>query len=159
MPNVLPTVSKSPPIKNNMRTKEIIRSIKRGVIASFGLSFLYGILILLTMPNFQEALAVTAAVWYLLIAIIISFGAQFGLWFYVRATSRKTSGALPGVSGTTSSVSMLACCAHHLVDLLPLWGLSGAALFLGQYQRPLLVISLAINLLSIAYLLYVVAKK
>jgi len=142
-----------------MRTKEIIRSIKRGVIASFGLSFLYGILILLTMPNFQEALAVTAEVWYLLIAIIISFGAQFGLWFYVRAIRRQTSGALPGVSGTTSSVSMLACCAHHLVDLLPLWGLSGAALFLGQYQRPLLGISLAINLLSIAYLLYVVVKK
>lgn len=142
-----------------MRPKEITRSIKRGALASFGMSLVYGILILVTMPNFKEAWTITTEVWYLLIAIVISFGVQFGLWFYLRDIHRQPSGALPAVNGTTSSVSMLACCAHHLVDLLPLWGLSGAALFLGQYQRPLLVISLAINFLSIAYLLYVLTKR
>mgnify|MGYP001611627378 CR=1 FL=1 len=142
-----------------MWSKEITRSIKRGAVASFGLSLLYGILISWTMPNWQEAWATTAAVWYLLIAIIVSFGVQFGLWSYLRIVHYQTSSAVPGMSGATSSVSMLACCAHHLVDLLPLWGLSGAVLFLGQYQRPLLVISLAINLLSIAYLLYVLTKR
>jgi hypothetical protein len=49
---------------------------------------------------------------------------------------------------------MLACCAHHLVDVLPVIGLSGAALFLGAYKAELLWLGLAMNLAGIAYLLW-----
>ena len=47
---------------------------------------------------------------------------------------------------------MLACCAHHLVDVLPIIGLSGAAIFLDAYKTPLLWLGIAMNLVGIAYL-------
>ena len=44
---------------------------------------------------------------------------------------------------------MLACCAHHLVDLLPLVGLSAAAVFLNAYKTPLFVVGIAMNVVGI----------
>jgi hypothetical protein len=45
---------------------------------------------------------------------------------------------------------MLACCAHHLVDVLPLVGLSAASAMLSDYRGPLLALSLGTNALGIA---------
>jgi hypothetical protein len=44
---------------------------------------------------------------------------------------------------------MLACCAHHLVDLLPLVGLSAAAVFLNAYRTPLFLLGIAMNVFGI----------
>ena len=44
---------------------------------------------------------------------------------------------------------MLACCAHHLVDLLPLVGLSAAAVFLDAYKTPLFLVGIGMNLVGI----------
>ena len=52
----------------------------------------------------------------------------------------------------TSTAAMLACCAHHLADALPLIGLSGAAVFLNDFKEPILWAGLAMNGLGIAYL-------
>jgi hypothetical protein len=48
---------------------------------------------------------------------------------------------------------MLACCAHHLSDVLPIIGVSGAAVFLNQYKTPLLALGVAMNVLGVLYLL------
>jgi len=48
---------------------------------------------------------------------------------------------------------MLACCAHHLTDVLPILGLSGAAVFLNAYKTPLLWLGIVMNLAGIVYLL------
>ena len=45
---------------------------------------------------------------------------------------------------------MLACCAHHLVDLLPLVGVSAAAVFLNAYRTPLFLVGIGMNMLGIA---------
>ncbi|MHB1415103.1 MAG: hypothetical protein ACYC1C_07600, partial [Chloroflexota bacterium] len=50
-----------------------------------------------------------------------------------------------------STTAMLACCAHHLGDLLPILGLSGAALFLNEFKTPLLWLGIIGNLAGIAY--------
>ncbi len=58
-----------------------------------------------------------------------------------------------GIVGTgTSTGAMLACCAHHLADVLPLIGLSGVAVFLTRYQMPVMIAGLAVNAGGIAYL-------
>jgi hypothetical protein len=44
---------------------------------------------------------------------------------------------------------MLACCAHHLVDLLPLVGLSAAAVFLNAYKTPLVLVGIGMNVVGI----------
>ena len=66
---------------------------------------------------------------------------------------------MPGVSGATSGTAMIACCAHHLADVLPILGLSGASIFLTQYQKPFLALGLSINLFGIAYILYILQKQ
>jgi hypothetical protein len=44
---------------------------------------------------------------------------------------------------------MLACCAHHVVDLLPIVGLSAAAVFLNAYKTPLFLLGIGMNLIGI----------
>ena len=53
---------------------------------------------------------------------------------------------------------MLACCAHHLTDVLPVVGMAGAALFLNTYKTPLLWLGIAMNLGGVAYLLVQVRR-
>lgn len=87
--------------------------------------------------------------------ILIGFGTQVGLFSYLRWVSARASSsvAMTATSTGMSTGAMLACCAHHLVDVLPVLGLSGAALFLAEYQRPLFVLAIAMNLAGIAYML------
>ena len=40
---------------------------------------------------------------------------------------------------------MVACCLHHLSDVVPFLGLSGAATLLIQYKLPVILLSLAAN--------------
>ncbi len=49
---------------------------------------------------------------------------------------------------------MLACCAHHLADVLPIVGVAGAAVFLNAYKTPLLWLSTVMNLSGALYLLW-----
>lgn len=81
------------------------------------------------------------------------FGTQIGLFAYVRLLRRsmaRESLALAGAGTATSSVSMLACCAHHLTDVLPVIGLSGLAIALNDFRTPLMVAGIAVNLAGIA---------
>lgn len=80
------------------------------------------------------------------------FGTQVGLFAYVRMVRRsiaRESLALAGAGTATSSVSMIACCAHHLTDVLPVLGLSGLAIVLNDFRIPLMVIGLTVNLVGI----------
>jgi len=47
---------------------------------------------------------------------------------------------------------MLTCCAHKLVGVAPVLGLSGAAIFLNPYKTPLLWLVVVMNLIGILYL-------
>src|SRR3990170_7707092 len=78
---------------------------------------------------------------YFVGAIAAGFGLQIGLFVHVRRlVARAAAGSAAGITaaGTgTSPVAMVACCAHHVTDALPLIGLSGAAIFLNDYRIPL----------------------
>ena len=88
--------------------------------------------------------------------ISAGFGTQVGLFTYLgllqRAMARE-SVALAGAGTATSSVSMVACCAHHLADVLPILGLSGLAVFLVELRTPLMLLGIATNLVGIAVML------
>ena len=86
----------------------------------------------------------------------VGFGTQIGLLTYMRLLQRavaRESVAIAGAGTATSSVAMVACCAHHLVDVLPIVGISGLALFLVDFRTPLMLFGLATNALGIAVLL------
>ena len=88
--------------------------------------------------------------------ISAGFGTQIGLFTYVRLLQRaldRRSVAIAGTGTGTSSISMVACCAHHLADAVPVVGLSGLAVFLVEFRTPLMLVGLATNALGIAVML------
>lgn len=88
--------------------------------------------------------------------ISAGFGTQVGLFTYLKLLQRamaRESVALAGAGTATSSISMVACCAHHLADVLPILGLSGLAVFLVDFRTPLMLLGIATNLVGIAVML------
>lgn len=70
-------------------------------------------------------------------------GIQFSL------QEKKDSRLAAGTGTAMSGVAMIACCAHHALDLLPILGLSAAALFLSEYQQELLIFGVVANFAGI----------
>lgn len=102
--------------------------------------------------------------WYV-IPIWISFGIQAALYsilrfrLFVPTTSAAHTGAVMGTSGGTSVTAMVACCLHHVTDVLPVLGLSAAATFLTRYQRPFMLIGLGMNIVGIIVMLIVLYRE
>lgn len=126
------------------------RSIVAGILGSATLLTLYLTIISLAqgVEHALEQLALDAPFVGLIAA---GFGAQVGLFAELRAVDRhhRTSAAVTAVGTGTSAAAMLACCAHHVVDLLPIVGLSAAAVFLNAYKTPLFLIGIGMNLIGI----------
>ena len=127
------------------------RSIVAGVAAAAGLLGVYlGIISL--AQNVEHAFDQLAADFGFVSLIAAGFGIQIALFVELRAVdSRHRAAAAVTAAGTgTSAAAMLACCAHHVVDLLPLVGLSAAAVFLNAYRTPLFLVGIGMNLIGIA---------
>jgi hypothetical protein len=94
---------------------------------------------------------------YFVAAIASGFGLQAGLFVHVRrllslrARGSASAGTAAGTS--TSTAAMLACCAHHVTDALPVLGLSGVAIFLGDYRVPLIGLGIAVNAAAVLFML------
>lgn len=102
--------------------------------------------------------------WYV-IPIILGFGIQAALYsilrfrLFIPVTSAGHAGSMIGASGGASATAMVACCIHHVTDVLPILGLSAAASFLTRYQRPFMLIGLAMNLIGIGVMLFVLYRE
>ena len=108
--------------------------------------------------------------WYV-IPIIVGFGVQAALYtilrfrLFIPITSTGHAGSMTpvkgvmGASGGTSATAMVACCIHHVTDVLPILGLSAAATFLTRYQRPFMLVGLAMNLIGIGVMLFVLYRE
>lgn len=92
-------------------------------------------------------------------AIVLGFGTQVGLYTYLRGLHASTAVGGVAASTGTSAAAMLACCAHHLADVLPIVGVAGAAVFLNAYKTPLLWLSILMNLAGVAYLLWKIQQQ
>lgn len=126
------------------------RSIAVGLIGAGGLLALYLAIISLAQgaEHAIEQLATDAPFVGLILA---GFGTQVALFTELRVVDRRhgAAAAVTAAGTGTSTAAMLACCAHHLVDLLPLVGLSAAAVFLNAYKTPLLLLGIAMNIVGI----------
>jgi phosphoglycerol transferase MdoB-like AlkP superfamily enzyme len=102
--------------------------------------------------------------WYV-IPIWITFGIQVALYsilrfrLFVPISSTKHTGTVMGTSGGTSVTAMVACCIHHVTDVLPVLGLSAAATFLTRYQRPFMLVGLGMNIVGILVMLIVLYRE
>lgn len=100
---------------------------------------------------------------YFVGAIAAGFGLQVGLFAYlrrllsIRSRASATAGTAAGTG--TSTAAMLACCAHHLTDALPVLGLSGLAVFLGDYRVPLMLLGVGVNAAGVLFMLRLVLRE
>jgi len=102
--------------------------------------------------------------WYIL-PIFVTLGIQAALFsilrfrLFIPTTSTGHTGAMMGASSGTSVTSMVACCLHHVTDVLPILGLSAAATYLTRYQRPFMLVSLGLNLIGIIIILVILYRE
>ena len=129
-----------------------------GFIAGLSLLFLY-FLILSLANSFSHAVSQFSEMWYWILILAVGFGAQVGLYTFIREKLKTAPGKVLAASGGISTGSMVACCLHHLADVLPLMGLAAAALFLIKYQIFFLIIGILSNLIGIIIMLEIIQKN
>jgi hypothetical protein len=121
--------------------------------------------ILTWAQGWNSALNIFAANRLYVIPIWMSFGIQSALYsilrfrLFVPVTSPAPTGAVIGTSGGTSVTAMVACCLHHVTEVLPILGLSAVATFLTRYQRPFLLVGLGMNILGVILLLFILYRE
>jgi hypothetical protein len=102
---------------------------------------------------------------WIVLPIILGFGVQSALYIVLRkrlfvpVVSSGPSGALTGAGGGTSTIAMVACCAHHATDVLPILGLTAAAAFLTEYRIAFMLVGFGTTLLGIAFMLTILYKE
>lgn len=126
-----------------------------GILAALGLAMMYGVTLSL-LNGLAYALDTFLALWYWMTPLVTGFAVQVGMYGYSRSLAR--AGVSPHASGVVASggasaVSMVACCAHHLTEVLPLMGFAGVTLFLSSYQTVFLLAGVLSNLVGITFLL------
>ncbi len=142
-------------------TKRIVLPLGAGLLGMFLLMAVYlGIVSLAESPAHAFDLFWDDKAF--VIPIMLGFGMQVGLFVLL-----KTGLYLPASAGIATTVTgggmstmaMVACCAHHVADVLPLVGLTAAATFLANWKIPFMIAGLLTNLIGIAVMLRLIHKE
>lgn len=131
-----------------------------GVTASISMLIVYFAVLTLS-ESFEHAITQFASMWYWLAILVAGFGLQVGLYFHVKHYGKNMHNAKMEVTaaGSMSTGSMIACCAHHVADILPIVGLSGALIFLVEYQMLFIYIGIFSNLIGLTMMLDIIKKN
>lgn len=140
------------------------------MIGSVSLLLFYFLVMGLFSGSWSATISQFRQLWYWMGALAAGFGIQIGLYTElktqiskIKATTQNSKVIESGkkittTSGAASSVSMVACCAHHLSEVLPLIGLSAASVFLTRYQVQLILLGIFMNAFGIIYMLQMIKK-
>lgn len=154
-------VSETPSLIKRLFSRWKFRVVFFGMLGMLGLAAVY-----LGLVSWAEGWAHAVELMledaWIIGPILGGFGVQVGLYTYLKTvihTAGRGTGAMAGAGGGTSTVAMVACCAHHVTDVLPLLGLSVAATFLADYRIPFMVFGLITNLIGIGVMATVILKE
>jgi hypothetical protein len=152
------TVSTHTAAASPTRLRVPLRPVIYGALGALGLlAFYLGIITL--AQGWNHAIQQLADDRSFIAALVAGFGVQVGMFSFLRSVhAHAASGGMAASTGT-STTAMLACCAHHLADILPIVGLSGAAIFLNAYKIPFLWLGIVMNLAGVAYLLRKILRQ
>ena len=130
-----------------------------GVAASLLLTSAYFAVVSYS-ESFSHAMGTLLATWYLMLPLIAGFGVQIALFSYVRQYSSVASRNPAGVtaSGGLSAGSMIACCIHHVTDLVPALGVAALTTALVTFQPLLIAVGLLSNIIGILTILATIQK-
>lgn len=146
------------------KLKRILLPVGAGLFGALFLTGLYfGIVSWAESP--EHALEFFWQDRWIVIPIILGFGVQMALYItlkkrlFIPVASIGPSGMLTGAGGTTSTIAMVACCAHHVADVLPILGLTAAATFLAQYRTAFMLVGLGTTIIGIAVMLVILVRE
>jgi hypothetical protein len=139
-----------------------------GILAALAMVSVYlGVLSILQSPAHAAEQLATDGIWVGLVAL--GFGTQVGMYIHLRVVihAAKAAGAtaVTGAGTGTSTLGMLACCAHHLTDIAPLVGLagasglSGAIGFLTEWKYAFIALGLVMNAIGIIVTVRTIRKS
>lgn len=133
----------------------VSRPIATGALASVAMLAAY-LAIVSALSGSGFALSQFSEFWPYLVALSVGFGAQIGLYFYLKQLTAKRhySHCAIATSGTTSGAAMLACCSHYLANILPIIGVTTLMSAIAQYQIAFFWVGLAFNAAGLAYILW-----
>lgn len=150
---------------NTSVNKPQIIFLKGFLLGLLGLSSFYYLLLFAVTGDTSHPLTQFSLFQPWMSLLIIGFGIQMGLFWMMRKgiqfnlQEKKDSKMAAGTSTAVSGMAMVACCAHHAVDLLPVLGLSAAAIFLSEYQEQLLIFGVLANLIGIGLMLWFITGR
>ena len=135
-----------------------IRPVINGILSSLMLLILY--FFILTISNsFEHARQQFLELWYWITILVVGFGVQVGIYTYIKTSMREINRAAKAevaAAGGVSTGAMIACCLHHVTDVLPIVGLSAAALFLLKYQLAFIVLGVFSTIVGIMMMLTII---
>jgi Cu+-exporting ATPase len=136
-----------------MESLQKIKIALSGITATVGLLFIYAV-VLSAISGYKFADEQFSANWFYVVSLAVGFGIQVGLYVYLREqVHHSVSGKTVAVSGTTSTLAMISCCAHYLVNILPILGVAGFVAVIAQYQIQLFWVGIALNLFGIVFII------
>jgi hypothetical protein len=125
------------------------RSLRWGVLASAGIAAFY-VAVLALSSDWAHLHDQARQDWWLLVPIVAGLGTQVALTVELRRRHRAHHlGATTGAGTSASAVGMVACCAHHLADLVPLVGATGLAAFLFDWRVPFMLAGITVNAVAV----------
>lgn len=127
------------------------RSLRAGLIAAAALGLFYAVVVAAASGSLGHLTDQARTDWYYLALIIAGFGVQVGLLSELRRRRHlENAAAVAGGAGVgASSAGMVACCAHHIADLAPFVGATGAAAFLIDYRVPFMLVGIGVNAVGV----------
>lgn len=125
----------------------IIRNSLIAILIVVAINFL--VLYFLNFPS-MALIQIKKYIW-LLIPLILGFGVQIGLFTYLKHLN-AVCGITTMTGGGISTISMILCCSHYLVNVLPFISLSFASL-LTKYTFYILLIGVLSNIFGILFML------
>lgn len=132
------------------------KSIACGILGAGALLAVFFAVVTLSNGSFSSAVDEGKKIWYWIALLAGGFGLQLGLFVYLKhVVQEHMAGATAEVAaaGTVSTGSMVACCSHAMVNLLPILGISAAATLLARYQLPLLLLGVFSNLVGLTIMI------
>lgn len=131
-----------------------------GFLGSLVLVLIYLLLMRLGSGSWDYTLRQLDDLKFWVIPLVLGFGIQVGLYSFLKSCQKAgmAEGTAAGGSVISSTTAMLACCAHHLTDILPFLGLTAAATFLATYQEWFLGMGILSNLWGIFWMVRKIRK-
>ena len=130
-----------------------VKSLVYGILAGLGILVFY-ISVLTIFQSYGFALYEFKRLWIWLVPLSIGFGTQIGLYVSMKHDASVNNGM--AASGTISGGSMVACCSHYLLSVIPIIGITGLTAFtsfLMNYQKAFFSIGIVSSIVGISLMI------